>query len=471
MKKNYFLSIFLFLLFVSCKQESKVIMNDQPAVVMGIVHGESDYVNITILDILHEKRSFTQKVNPDRTFEFILHPFIAKDVYFEYQNISSRIFITPSDTLCVIASVDSINNSLNLGFSGKDSLINTELQLYHGSVGKLDFNAQCADKPVKVYLSELKDYIEKEKEELKHFNETFSPSPQFLEWANNDIVYNVANYLMDYKMYLVMNGLERNDSLFLSDLFPVNYEPALSSSLYGLHLWHYATDQYIQTNSYILECLNEEDYFNAYKAAIDEVLKKEPEGIIRDIIVFKFLKSISNESFDDFEKLREIFKSVINNQIMAVELNKLSKVSKIEKSVSYNDEMNDIDEDMLSILLEESKKHLIYVDIWATWCGPCRAEIPEIKAMHEKLKDEKIEFISICCNSNKNDWLAIIEDNKLPGKHFLLNKAESDIFTDKITNFQGFPTYLIMKDGVIIDSNAERPSSGEKIIIKLKNAL
>lgn len=43
----------------------------------------------------------------------------------------------------------------------------------------------------------------------------------------------------------------------------------------------------------------------------------------------------------------------------------------------------------------------MYIDIWATWCGPCQREIPHLQKLEEKYHGKDIYFVSISCDNNK----------------------------------------------------------------------
>ena len=51
--------------------------------------------------------------------------------------------------------------------------------------------------------------------------------------------------------------------------------------------------------------------------------------------------------------------------------------------------------------LEDFKGRYVYIDVWATWCGPCKKEIPYLKAIEEKFHNRNIEFVSISVDEGK----------------------------------------------------------------------
>ena len=120
----------------------------------------------------------------------------------------------------------------------------------------------------------------------------------------------------------------------------------------------------------------------------------------------------------------------------------------------------------------------IYIDVWATWCGPCKAEIPSLKKLESKYKTKNIEFISISVDDARRSgtmekayesWKKMVKDKQLTGTQLITgNGWNTDFIQDyKISAIPRF--ILIDPKGNIIDADAPRPSS--KRLIELLNDL
>ena len=102
----------------------------------------------------------------------------------------------------------------------------------------------------------------------------------------------------------------------------------------------------------------------------------------------------------------------------------------------------------------------IYIDIWATWCGPCCAEIPYIEQHVAHYKDNpKILFLSISIDNNHNAWVKKLEKDKPQWPQFICDKEEQKTISTQ-WGVTGIPRFIIINpDGTINNAEAFRPST------------
>lgn len=98
----------------------------------------------------------------------------------------------------------------------------------------------------------------------------------------------------------------------------------------------------------------------------------------------------------------------------------------------------------------------IYIDLWASWCKPCIAEIPNLHKLEHDYKDKNIVFVSISLDMNKNDWRKKMEELKLQGHQWELG----DSAYDKLMNVSGIPHFLLYDPiGKLVMYKAPRPGA------------
>ncbi len=126
-----------------------------------------------------------------------------------------------------------------------------------------------------------------------------------------------------------------------------------------------------------------------------------------------------------------------------------------------------VDREGNSIDFGKYKGKYVYVDLWASWCGPCVREVPYLQQLEKEMADSNIAFVSISTDSGKAQWLKKMDQLNMHGNQLLDNSGD---LTKKL-NIRGIPHFLIYDpDGNLYMYNAPRPSNPEtkKLLESLK---
>lgn len=114
-----------------------------------------------------------------------------------------------------------------------------------------------------------------------------------------------------------------------------------------------------------------------------------------------------------------------------------------------------------ALSLKDMRGKIIFIDVWSSWCGPCREKVPDIKKIYKKYKNKGLEVIGISLDTDKQKWLNAIKKDKqtwisyCEPTDFLNNKNE---FTKRF-HIYGIPrNYLIDENGILVGQDLDPES-------------
>ena len=109
--------------------------------------------------------------------------------------------------------------------------------------------------------------------------------------------------------------------------------------------------------------------------------------------------------------------------------------------------------------LKEFKGKVLVIDFWASWCGPCRAEIPHLKQYYEEFKNNKdVAFLSVSIDAKRADWEKTVKEENMPWLQLLAPNGGKEIMESY--QFSGIPFIIVLdKEGKIYKKHLR----GEKV--------
>jgi peroxiredoxin len=115
------------------------------------------------------------------------------------------------------------------------------------------------------------------------------------------------------------------------------------------------------------------------------------------------------------------------------------------------------------VSLSDFKGKYVLIDFWASWCRPCRAENPNVVAAYNRFKDKGFTVLGVSLDSNRDPWLAAIQQDNLSWTHVSDLKGWGNE-VGKLYGVTGIPqNYLIDKDGKIVAKDLRGPALDEKL--------
>ncbi|WP_196889911.1 TlpA family protein disulfide reductase [Aureivirga sp. CE67] len=201
-----------------------------------------------------------------------------------------------------------------------------------------------------------------------------------------------------------------------------------------------------------LERAEFEKTFASTKNKMEDMLEKAKKNGLDSLLYAQEKKGI--QMYSDY-----IQKNYDRNHLNATKLTKGKPSPKFENYENYKGG---------TVSLDDLKGKYVYIDVWATWCGPCKREIPHLKDLEKDFHNKNIEFVSISVDKKNNHekWKNMVKSKELSGLQLF---ADND-FNSKFMREYGInsiPRFILLDpEGNIVDSNAPRPSN-KKTITKL----
>ena len=113
--------------------------------------------------------------------------------------------------------------------------------------------------------------------------------------------------------------------------------------------------------------------------------------------------------------------------------------------------------------LSDYRGKAVYIDTWATWCGPCKREIPALKTLEEEFHGKNITFISVSTDRDVEAWKNFIAKESMAGLQLHQNENPQKSMNNLYV-VNSIPRFILIDEsGNIVSTDAPRPSSGDAI--------
>lgn len=203
--------------------------------------------------------------------------------------------------------------------------------------------------------------------------------------------------------------------------------------------------------------------YHKNKENLDSSFMSFIESDVKDHKVAEYLTDtyiydkISNYGIENKGKLIDFYHKYVKyaDRVKAFDevCNKWSAIQTGKPSPTFT--CTDIDGKTVS--LSDLKGKYVYIDVWATWCAPCRAELPSLKKIEEIYSKKGIEFVSISGDKNKSAWEKMVRKENMKG--IQLYMGPKDVFMKQYI-INSIPRFILLdREGCILKANAPRPSS------------
>ncbi|MGE0562479.1 MAG: redoxin domain-containing protein [Flavobacteriales bacterium] len=198
---------------------------------------------------------------------------------------------------------------------------------------------------------------------------------------------------------------------------------------------------------------------------IEEFVAKNSSSVVAPYLSLRYL--LSSYEIPQIETLIASFKDDAKKSIYMTNITDRLAVLKNSQvgSPAPDFSMNDANGNPIS--LSSFKGKYVLIDFWASWCGPCRAENPNVVAAYKKFSKKGFDIFGVSLDENKDKWLAAIQKDGLTWQHVSDLKGWANAAA-KLYGVNSIPhSVLLDKEGVIIAKNLR----GEELHKKLGEVL
>ena len=165
---------------------------------------------------------------------------------------------------------------------------------------------------------------------------------------------------------------------------------------------------------------------------------------------------VDRHGIDNIQDLENIYFTYVKDEVLLADYKAKFDKWDLSRPGKPSPEISAVDIDGKQWTLADFRGKYIYIDMWATWCAPCRREMPYLKALEEKFKDAQIVFLGLSTDSDKTKWEAMVKTGELTGVQLYLGPQSA---FQKAYQIDGIPRFILLdKEGKIIDNNMSRPS-------------
>jgi len=115
--------------------------------------------------------------------------------------------------------------------------------------------------------------------------------------------------------------------------------------------------------------------------------------------------------------------------------------------------------DFFEEILSRFQGKVVYIDFWADWCAPCRAEFEPAARLKNDFEDKAVVFLYFGLNCRKERWENMIMQKQIEGYHYWLNSEQGQTLSERF-GIRGVPHYLLFdKSGQMVEGEIPKPSN------------
>ena len=464
--KSIILTAVLSVLLISCNQKTTV--NNVVIVAGQITNPNKDSVWIRIEPAFGTNYiEYGDKLDDNNSFNIHFKTDNPIPVTFYDGVETTQMFVEPGDSIYLTLNTEEFDETVK--YTGKGADKNNYLaQKYLKFVDRYNIWDLLDSLPAGKYKKTVDEKRAGREKMLKEFAANHNVSSEFVNFEQTDMDFEHA-----FDLYMYINSKRDRKVGYDTVNIPVefyeefgnmaNYKnPYKKSKQYNIYYNYYYPSYLAIINSGKLKGKGGDERDSVLLSIYDSNLK----GYEKELVIANFFYGkVKRYKVEYFEKNKAYFNKNVKDESLrkyvndkyqivikqlAQELPEGAHLVNLERKEYANTTFKDI--------IAKYKGKVIYLDFWASWCGPCKGEMPYSLKMQDYFKGKDVAFVYISSDRDSVAWKQMIKILQITGDHYRASKKVRKEY-DNLYNVRYIPRYVIIdKNGKTVDDNAKRPS-------------
>lgn len=165
---------------------------------------------------------------------------------------------------------------------------------------------------------------------------------------------------------------------------------------------------------------------------------------------------VDNFGVEDIAEMENLYNTYVKDTSLVAQYRKKQERWDLSRPGRRSPDFRAVDLSGKEYTLKDFRGKYVFIDMWATWCGPCRREMPYLKALEEKFADAQIVFLGLSVDKDKAAWEKMVGEGNMTGVQLYLGTESSFMDAYRV---EGIPRFILLdKEGRIISNDMSRPS-------------
>ncbi|MBR5299722.1 MAG: TlpA family protein disulfide reductase [Bacteroidales bacterium] len=217
--------------------------------------------------------------------------------------------------------------------------------------------------------------------------------------------------------------------------------------------------EFIAEAAHVLDADNR-DETAAYPRAVAQmrfIADRFEAGKARDVLLHRLAYAYVNRfGTDDIQDMENIYRTYVQDPLLIAKYDMACEKWNQASVGKLSPDFKGVDVNGKEYTLADFRGKYVYIDVWATWCGPCRQEIPYLKKLDNDYKDAQIVFLSLSVDQDKAKWEKMVKEEAMSGVQLHIGQNSS---FQQAYRIEGIPHFILLdKEGKILDMKMSRPS-------------